>query len=728
MNLKFDLDNHTIETLHLQPNEEIWYCVPRDLSREDQFLTNAYVVVTNRRLCLLSDGVVSESYMLSVCKKLDCETMINSAVLRLYFKDGSIRFFARCTMKHIVRFSYVARGATMLMQGRFYRVESMEYEATCPKCGAILQNIRTCPNCGGRGSSLKKAVVLCKPFAPQFLVLSLFTLLSSALALAGPKIRQVFIDTSLADKSGTLNDVARFILLMLAIAVGNIVLNTVRNIFSTYLGARMAKDLRSKMFQKVQKLALARIEDMKPGQLMNRITNDTTDIRRFMENTFASTLSTIVTMAGALIYMMVIDWKLTLLSLVFVPFMFMISYFLRGTFSQKFRREREKRDSLNSRLQDVISGISVVKSFGKEDYEVEGFRKLNRELTDVLIQNYAFFYSLFPAMNFILNLGTYLITYAMGVSVLRGAMTVGVLMQMVAYAGNLYGPLETLTRLPRELSSLFNNVERIYDVLEEEEGSFQSEETVDIDLQGDIEFDNVCFGYKSYEPVLNDINLHIRPGEMIGLVGASGTGKSTMINLIMHLYQVDSGVLKIDGADINQIRQADLRKRMGVVLQETFLFNGSILDNIRFSRPEASLEEVIHAAKMANAHDFIIRTPDGYNTNVGERGYNLSGGERQRIAIARAVLIRPKLLILDEATSNLDTESEYLIQNALERLEKQCTTIAIAHRLSTLKNADRLVVIDNHHIIEEGSHEELLKKKGVYYGLVTAQLEMAKVG
>ena len=215
---------------------------------------------------------------------------------------------------------------------------------------------------------------------------------------------------------------------------------------------------------------------------------------------------------------------------------------------------------------------------------------------------------------------------------------------------------------------------------------------------------------------------------MIGLVGASGTGKSTMINLIMHLYQVDSGVLKIDGADINQIRQADLRKRMGVVLQETFLFNGSILDNIRFSRPEASLEEVIHAAKMANAHDFIIRTPDGYNTNVGERGYNLSGGERQRIAIARAVLTRPKLLILDEATSNLDTESEYLIQNALERLEKQCTTIAIAHRLSTLKNADRLVVIDNHHIIEEGSHEELLKRKGVYYGLVTAQLEMAKVG
>ena len=726
MKLKFDLNENLIKSLTLAEDEDIWYAIPYDLSVDNSYTSDSYIVVTNLRIISTAEGKKINDFLIKDCCKLDCESMVNNGALRLYLKDERAVLLARCSMKHIVRFSYVARGATMLMNGKFYKVESMEDEPTCPICGAVLEGRRNCPNCGDKSSSMKKVIKICKPFALQFLLISLITVISSAVSLLGPKVKQMFIDESLADKSGNLKDVGMFLLLMLLIAVVTSGLNIVRTVMSTYLGSRMSMELRGRMFDKIQHLQLARIEDMKPGQLINRITTDTTEIRQFMENTFSNAISMILTMVSSLIYMLIIDWKITLLSLVFVPVVLLVSSFFRNTFTSRIRREREKHDLLNSKLQDVISGISIVKSFGKEKYEVRDFKRINGDFTDTQIKNHIFFYVLFPTLNFVMNLGIYLVTYSAGITVLFGAMQVGVLMQFISYAENLYSPLDFLTRLPKELSSVMNNVERIYDVLEEESGD-KEEKLVNINLNGDIEFENVCFGYKSYEPVLNDVNLHIKPGEMIGLVGSSGTGKSTMINLVMNLYKVDSGVLKIDGVDINDINPESLRGQIGVVLQETFLFNGSILDNIRYSKPTASMEEIIHAAKMANAHDFIVRTPDGYNTNVGERGYNLSGGERQRIAIARAILNKPKLLILDEATSNLDTESEFLIQKALERLEKQCTTIAIAHRLSTLKNADRLVVIDDHRIAEVGSHEELIRSGGIYAGLVNAQLEMAKV-
>ena len=306
-------------------------------------------------------------------------------------------------------------------------------------------------------------------------------------------------------------------------------------------------------------------------------------------------------------------------------------------------------------------------------------------------------------------------------------MSAGTLTQFIAYAAILYGPLDRLLNLPRNLAEMFNSLERIFDIWEEEPSIKNADKAIKHDIEGNIKFDNVTFGYQSYDPVLKNINLDVKKGEMIGLVGASGVGKSTIINLIMHLYDVNSGTLSIDGIDIKDIDIEYLHSQIGVVLQETFLFSGTIIDNIRYAKPDATYEEVIAAAKTANAHDFICRTPNGYETYIGQMGYTLSGGERQRLAIARAVLTKPKLLILDEATSNLDTESEYLIQKAIERLRSDCTTFAIAHRLSTLKNADRIVVIDNHSIAEIGTHEELVDKHGIYYNLVTAQLQLSKL-
>ena len=305
-------------------------------------------------------------------------------------------------------------------------------------------------------------------------------------------------------------------------------------------------------------------------------------------------------------------------------------------------------------------------------------------------------------------------------------MTTGELLQFLTYTQLLYQYLNWMTSMPRDLMNHMSSIERINEILAQDPLIEDVEHPEDLEVKGEIRFDHATFGYKSYQPVLEDVNLTIKQGEMIGIVGASGTGKSTLINLIMRLYEVDDGAILVDGKDIKEIRSECYHSQIGVVLQETFLFSGTILNNIRFARPDASYEEVVRAAKLANAHDFISKTPDGYNTYVGEKGHSLSGGERQRIAIARAILNNPRLLILDEATASLDTESEFRIQKALERLTKGRTTFAIAHRLSTLQNADRLIVIDGHHIAEVGSHEELIAKKGMYYRLVKAQLEMQK--
>ena len=305
-------------------------------------------------------------------------------------------------------------------------------------------------------------------------------------------------------------------------------------------------------------------------------------------------------------------------------------------------------------------------------------------------------------------------------------MTPGELMQFVAYTGMLLGPLHSMTYLPREIVNMTTSLERIYDILGEEPGIKSKEDAIKKEIDGNVKFEGVVFGYHTHQPVLDGVSLEVKAGEMIGLVGPSGAGKSTLINLVMRLYDVDEGTVFIDGIDIRDYNTECFHSQIGVVLQETFLFAGSVVDNIRFAKPEASMSEIILAAKAANAHNFICKLPDGYNTYVGEKGHNLSGGEKQRIAIARAILNNPKILILDEATSALDTESEYQVQQALERLRQNRTTFAIAHRLSTLRKADRIAVIDDHKIVEVGSHNELLKNKGIYYNLVMAQLQMNK--
>lgn len=734
MKLLYELGKEQLSVLGLGGPEDIWYCVPVDLLYDykanqavDSFPERKqYLVVTEQRIIVLNGNEIIRQVNIEDCSEIKCESMVGCGIVTAVIK-GERHCIARFSMRHIERVAYVAQGANLLVKGQKERIESKEYEKYCEKCGRALPGTSRCPKCDGRNVIFKKFWELCGGYQWKLLAISLFMVIASGIAILMPYVQKKFIDSVLADKSGDMGDVALFVGIMLVLTASLIGVNIVKNWWCVSLGSRLSMDLRKRLYHKIQVLSMSFINKRKPGELMNRVASDTKQIRQFMEDVFGGMISALFTMVGSLIFMFAINAKMTLYSTVLIGLVFVITKIFWNYIHRIFHMQWERDDKLRSGLQDVISGMRVVKSFGRENAEIEKFKGLTNDFARVQKSNETFWAIFYPILTFLMGVGAYIAIYFGGLDVLDGEMTVGELTQFVAYTGYLYGPLGWMTHLPRSIMQMVTSLNRIYDVLDEEPAIKDKEESKEIDIKGDIKFNDVTFGYNSYEPVLENINLDIKQGEMIGLVGASGTGKSTIINLIMRLFDVDRGSITIDGIDIREIKQRSLHSQLGVVLQETFLFSGTILNNLRFANPEATMEDIIKAAKAANAHDFICKTPDGYNTYVGEKGFTLSGGERQRIAIARAILNNPKLLILDEATSALDTESEYLIQQALDRLTEGRTTFAIAHRLSTLRNADRLVVIDGHGIAEIGTHNELLEKKGIYYGLVTAQLEMAKV-
>lgn len=756
MKLLYSLEQAQEKALGLREDESIWYCVPADLEfdnkkkrAEENYADSVWLAVTETRFFVLNGDAVTAQFLLSECDKIKCEHQVNSGIVTVIKRDGAIICAARFSMRHIIRVSYLVRGAQTLIDAekeaeamekaegddfaadknikmRFpERVTSLEYEKYCDKCGRAMPGTSKCPYCEGKGVIIRKFMALCGEYVGKLILISFLMVLIAAVNLASPMIQRWFIDDALASGMGTLTDLWIFIGITFTLLVGRILLVVYRYWNCVKLGASLSMSVRKKLYYKIQVLSLSFINNRKPGELMNRVSRDTREIRTFMEDVFGDMLSTLFTMLVSLIMMLIISWQMTLLSLIFVVIVVIITKSFWHHIHSIYHKQWLKSDEVSSELQDIIAGMRVVKSFGKEEREAARFKKRTEEFASINRRNETFWAIFFPILTFLLGAGTYIAVYFGGIQVLSGDMTVGQLVQFITYSGYLYGPLSWMTHMPRAVMQMITSLNRIYDVLDEEPRLKDKQDSKAFDIEGEFCFEHVSFGYQTYEPVLENITFDVKPGEMIGLVGASGTGKSTLINLIMRLYDVDQGRITVDGTDIRDIQMECLHSQIGVVLQETFLFSGSILANIKFARPEATMSEVIQAAKAANAHDFICKTPDGYNTYVGEHGYNLSGGERQRIAIARAILNNPRILILDEATSALDTESEFLIQQALDRLVKGRTTFAIAHRLSTLRNADRLVVIDKHGVAEIGTHNELLEKKGIYYGLVTAQLKMA---
>jgi ATP-binding cassette subfamily B protein len=504
-------------------------------------------------------------------------------------------------------------------------------------------------------------------------------------------------------------------------------LSSVRNWTLVVAGNKVVHSLRGTVFDKIQRLSIARISKRTAGELMNRVSSDTARLRMFIVNHIPNLLEQVLLFIVVGTAFFVYDWRLALLVILPTPLIALAFSLFRGIMGKLFRRNWERSAQSNAVLHDIFSGIRVVKSYGTEKRESKRFEDyaLAEKNTQLKIETKWAYIN--PLLQFFISFGEFFILFYVGNAILGGSMEIADMAMFSSYAGMLYTPLQFLAGFPRHLMMAMTSVTKVFEIIDEPEDITDAANAKDVQIEGAVSFKNVTFGYDESNDVLRNINLEIKPGEFIGLVGKSGTGKSTLINLVMRMYDVDEGSVSIDGVDIRDISQESLRSQIGVVLQETFLFNGSIYQNIAYAKQDATREEVIAAAKAAGAHSFIIRLTDGYDTWVGEKGNTLSGGEKQRIAIARALLHNPKLLILDEATASLDTETEKQIQESLAKLSHERTTIAIAHRLSTLRNATRLVVLDKGKIAEIGTHDELIEKHGIYYNLVMAQREMSKM-
>lgn len=731
MILKYELPPKVLEAVALSGEEKLYYAVPYDITGDGNWEKNGFVAVTTKRICVISPNEVI-NIPIDSCKEAKTEAGIGGGRFIIH-RDERDEILVYYSAKHLSRYAYIARGVNILISGRFEEVESNEYEKVCPKCHKAIPGTKECPHCTKSGGFLRSFLRLLAPYKARVFGISLLMIGAAVVTLLNPAVQRYLIDDVLRDMAGDIKTAYFCLGAMFFLSISIVVINILKSYYCTVLGAQIAKDLRGKLFEKIQMLSLIFINDRRPGELMNRIISDTGKIREFMQTTFCNLFTVLFIFIWDMIFMLCINIKLAICAFIFVPIAVWLTGAFRDNIHRRFHLQYKKNDDVSSNLQDVISGMRVVKTYGKEKEESEKFNRLAGEYCRVQSRNEIFWAVFFPLLNFIMGLGVFIVITVGGFDILGEKLKPGELFQFITYTQLLYQYISWMSYMPRDIMNLVSSMERINDVLDQEiyveEGVVAGKEgkqddKICHDIKGDISFKHATFGYKSYQPVLWDINLDIKEGEMIGIVGASGAGKSTMINLLMRLYHIDDGKLLIDGLDMDSLRSDYYHSQLGVVLQETFLFSGTILNNIRFSRPDATMEEVIMAAKLANAHDFICKTPDGYNTYVGEKGHTLSGGERQRIAIARAILNQPRLLILDEATASLDTESEYMIQKALERLTKGRTTFAIAHRLSTLKNADRLLVIDNHRIAEIGSHEELIAKKGMYYRLIKAQLEM----
>ena len=566
-------------------------------------------------------------------------------------------------------------------------------------------------------NNLKKMAGYYKPYMGTFVLDMFFAFLASLISLVIPLVVRYIttnvtdMDTSFAVKQITIICGILVILVLIQFAANYFITN-----IGHVMGAKMEYDMRAEIFDHYQKLSFSFYDDQKVGQLMSRITSDLFEITEFLHHGPENLAISSIKIIGAFIILSSISGYLTLAAFILLPFMFAYAYFMNKRMRKAFRENRVQIAEVNSRIEDNLAGIRVVKSFANEDIEKKKFKIGNDGFLRAKKESYfymGFYHSGMTAFTMLINV---VVIFIGGIFMAKGTVSAADFVTFLLYINVFTDPIRTLVDFAEQFQNGYSGFERFAEILAIEPDIKDSETAVPLEnVRGDIKFDDVSFKYKdTAHRVLRHINLDVKAGSYVALVGSSGGGKTTLCSLIPRFYDVTKGSISIDGRDIREVTLSSLRQNIGIVQQDVYLFAGTVYENISYGKPDASREEIIEAAKLANAHDFIMELPNGYDTDIGQRGIKLSGGQKQRLSIARVFLKNPPILIFDEATSALDNESENIVKESLERLAHNRTTFVIAHRLSTIRNAERILVLTEKGIEESGTHDELMAKQGIY--------------
>ena len=582
--------------------------------------------------------------------------------------------------------------------------------------GAMIEKARDV-----RGA-LRRLLARLKPYWLALAIVLVMVAASTLLGLVGPYLMGVAVDKFIA--ADDLAGLGRIVLLMLGSYLGSWLAQAIQGVIAARISQRVMRDLRRELFDHLQTLSLSFFDRRQPGELMSRLTNDLDAINRVLAQNVTALFGGLLTLVGILVMMFAINFWLALASLIVFPLMLGLVGFIGKRTRTGFREFQMRIGQLNGQLEEMFGGQRVIQAFGQEGRTLADFDVANDAVRQVGIHANSYAMMIPPLMGILSNANIAILAGLGGWMTLQGWATVGTIAAFYTYSRQFANPLRQLGDLYNQLQSALAGGERVFDLLDERpELADAPDAAVLDDIAGEVVFDHIDFAYVEDVPVIKDMSLRAEPGQTIALVGPTGAGKTTMVNLLTRFYDIDDGAITIDGRDIRGVQKASLRRKLGIVLQDTFLFSESVMDNIRYGRLDATDEEVVAAAKLANAVQFIRRLPQGYDTPLSERGSNLSQGQRQLLAIARAVLADPAILILDEATSSVDTRTEVHIQEALLRLMEGRTSFVIAHRLSTIRNADNILVINDGEIIERGTHEELLARRGFYHNLYMSQFK-----